>query len=223
MSAGFTWPRNGRGCRGWLPPRAARAVVAAVLPQVHGGGWIATQIPRHTWPTEAGCAVAGGRCRSRRKAVEAPDRTNSRLRTPHCSSCCTEPVPGFGGRRTRRRRPAPHLTTRTAGPLSARAAGSGWFRSAVRWKAVGDYLSADGRLDRSVRRPGPALLLNARGDRLSRLSAFAAPGAAERAGLGEEISPHTRDTFATHLLDGATSGAELLGHASVTTTCCTRR
>ena len=69
----------------------------------------------------------------------------------------------------------------------------------------------------------PALLLNARGGRLSRQSAWTVlRSAALRAGLTAEISPHTlRHSFATHLLDGGADVRvvqELLGHASVTTT-----
>jgi integrase/recombinase XerD len=69
----------------------------------------------------------------------------------------------------------------------------------------------------------PALLLNARGGRLSRQSAWSVlRAAAERAGLSVEVSPHTlRHSFATHLLDGGADVRvvqELLGHASVTTT-----
>lgn len=72
-------------------------------------------------------------------------------------------------------------------------------------------------------RGGPALFLNQRGARLSRQSAWAIiRRAAERAGLGEHVSPHTlRHSFATHLLDGGADVRvvqELLGHASVTTT-----
>jgi len=69
----------------------------------------------------------------------------------------------------------------------------------------------------------PALFLNLRGGRLSRQGAWAAMRtAAERAGLGLTVSPHTlRHSFATHLLDGGADVRvvqELLGHASVTTT-----
>lgn len=68
-----------------------------------------------------------------------------------------------------------------------------------------------------------ALLVNARGGRLSRQSAWAVlHGAAVRAGLAEAVSPHTlRHSFATHLLEGGADVRvvqELLGHASVVTT-----
>jgi integrase/recombinase XerD len=69
----------------------------------------------------------------------------------------------------------------------------------------------------------PALFLNQRGGRLTRQGAWAAiHAAAERARLGDKVSPHTlRHSFATHLLDGGADVRvvqELLGHASVTTT-----
>lgn len=72
-------------------------------------------------------------------------------------------------------------------------------------------------------RPSPALLLNSRGQRLSRQSAYnVLRKAGEAARLPVEVSPHTlRHSFATHLLDGGADVRvvqELLGHASVTTT-----
>lgn len=68
-----------------------------------------------------------------------------------------------------------------------------------------------------------ALWVNQRGGRLSRQSAWTVlKGAAARANLAQEVSPHTlRHSFATHLLDGGADirvVQELLGHASVTTT-----
>jgi integrase/recombinase XerD len=72
-------------------------------------------------------------------------------------------------------------------------------------------------------RGSAALLLNARGARLSRQSAFhVLRAAAETAGVSREVSPHTlRHCFATHLLAGGADVRvvqELLGHASVATT-----
>jgi integrase/recombinase XerD len=69
----------------------------------------------------------------------------------------------------------------------------------------------------------PALLLNVRGSRLSRQSAWQVlRDAADKIGLAQGISPHTlRHSFATHLLEGGAdvrTVQELLGHASVTTT-----
>lgn len=89
--------------------------------------------------------------------------------------------------------------------------------------AVSAYL-VRGRPELVRRGPGgPALLLNARGGRLSRQSAWnLLRAAAEKAGIRRDVSPHTlRHSFATHLLDGGAdvrSVQELLGHASVSTT-----
>jgi integrase/recombinase XerD len=69
----------------------------------------------------------------------------------------------------------------------------------------------------------PALFVGPRGARLSRQSAWLViRAAAEKAGIAEDVSPHTlRHSFATHLLAGGAdvrTVQELLGHASVTTT-----
>lgn len=69
----------------------------------------------------------------------------------------------------------------------------------------------------------PALFLNLRGKRISRVSLWqVVRTAGERAGVSQEVSPHTlRHSFATHLLDGGADirvVQEMLGHASVTTT-----
>jgi integrase/recombinase XerD len=72
-------------------------------------------------------------------------------------------------------------------------------------------------------RATPKLFLGVRGAPLSRQSAWLViRHAAERAGLGAHVSPHTlRHSFATHLLQGGADVRvvqELLGHASVATT-----
>ena len=69
----------------------------------------------------------------------------------------------------------------------------------------------------------PALFLGIRGQRLSRQNAWLIiKAAAQKSGIGVEISPHTfRHSFATHLLEGGADVRvvqELLGHSSVATT-----
>ncbi len=90
-------------------------------------------------------------------------------------------------------------------------------------RAVEDYLVRSRPVLAAAGSGTPALLLNARGGRLSRQSAWTVlRAAATRAALAVEVSPHTlRHSFATHLLDGGADVRvvqELLGHASVTTT-----
>lgn len=75
-----------------------------------------------------------------------------------------------------------------------------------------------------ISRGTPAVFLSARGNRLSRQSAWTIlQEAARRAGIDPAVvSPHVlRHSYATHLLDGGADVRvvqELLGHASVTTT-----
>lgn len=113
-------------------------------------------------------------------------------------------------------------------PVGLRLFGKG---SKERWVPVGSYAREALRAYLTRARPGlvakgkgsPALLVNSRGGRLSRQSAWTIlRTTAERAGITAEVSPHTlRHSYATHLLEGGADVRvvqELLGHASVTTT-----
>ncbi len=94
--------------------------------------------------------------------------------------------------------------------------------------ALRDWFARGGRPlmepDRWARRgDAEAVLLNARGGRLSRQGAWAIVRAhGERVGLGDRLSPHVlRHSCATHMLDHGADiriVQELLGHASISTT-----
>ena len=80
-----------------------------------------------------------------------------------------------------------------------------------------------GRPRLAGRRPSPALLLNQRGGRWSRVSVWTlVKKAGAAAGLPATVSPHTlRHSYATHLLEGGADlrvVQELLGHADISTT-----
>ena len=88
--------------------------------------------------------------------------------------------------------------------------------------ALDDYLVRT-RPSLNKRSQENALFLNARGTRLSRVSAWeVVKRAADLADVKQMVTPHTfRHSFATHLLDGGADirvVQELLGHSSVTTT-----
>ena len=88
--------------------------------------------------------------------------------------------------------------------------------------AIDDYLVRT-RPNLVKRTNENALILNNRGGRLSRVSAWeVVRQAASKANLESKVTPHVfRHSYATHLLDGGADirvVQELLGHASVTTT-----
>lgn len=89
-------------------------------------------------------------------------------------------------------------------------------------EALGGYIE-HGRPQLQSKRSDTALFLNRRGTHLTRQGFWTIlKGAAARAGITTNISPHTlRHSFATHLLRGGAPlrhVQELLGHSSITTT-----
>jgi len=88
--------------------------------------------------------------------------------------------------------------------------------------AVSTYLhTLRPSLDRG--KSGGRLLLNARGEPLSRVGAWGVvKRCARRAGITKRVTPHTlRHSFATHLLEGGAdlrAVQEMLGHADLSTT-----
>jgi integrase/recombinase XerD len=89
-------------------------------------------------------------------------------------------------------------------------------------RALSHYLET-GRPRLLGARRSPALFVNRRGGRLSRVSVWAVvKKAAQDADVTAGVTPHTlRHTYATHLLEGGADlrvVQELLGHAAITTT-----
>ncbi len=89
-------------------------------------------------------------------------------------------------------------------------------------EAVNKYIQ-QGRMPLLKEKLSPALFLNVRGGRLSRVSVWTIlKKAARDAQLPADMSPHTlRHSYATHLLEGGADlrvVQELLGHADISTT-----
>ncbi|MCE1200595.1 MAG: site-specific tyrosine recombinase XerD [Bacteroidia bacterium] len=90
-------------------------------------------------------------------------------------------------------------------------------------KALNVYLGQVRVHQKTGRKSGDVVFLNARGNALSRQMVFLIiKDLAAAAGINKNISPHTfRHSFATHLLEGGAdlrAVQQMLGHASITTT-----
>jgi integrase/recombinase XerD len=88
--------------------------------------------------------------------------------------------------------------------------------------AIKNYLTRNRNALVNTKKPNSSLLLNAKGNRLSRQSIWQIVNDVSNAVGETELTPHTlRHAFATHLLEGGADVRvvqELLGHSSVNTT-----
>lgn len=88
--------------------------------------------------------------------------------------------------------------------------------------AIENYLTRCRNSLVNVKKPSSALILNAKGNRLSRQSIWEAVNKVALDNKIDDLSPHSlRHAFATHLLEGGADVRvvqELLGHSSVNTT-----
>lgn len=88
--------------------------------------------------------------------------------------------------------------------------------------AIENYLTRSRNSLVNLKRPSAALILNAKGSRLTRQSIWQVVNKVAMNNKIEDLSPHSlRHAFATHLLEGGADVRvvqELLGHSSVNTT-----
>lgn len=91
-------------------------------------------------------------------------------------------------------------------------------------KQIGLYIEGVRNKMKNIKKADmDTLFLNRRGAKLTRIMVFlVVKEAAEAAGIGKNISPHTfRHSFATHLIEGGAdlkAVQDMLGHESITTT-----
>ncbi|MDN5725517.1 MAG: site-specific tyrosine recombinase XerD, partial [Propionibacteriales bacterium] len=214
--------REGRPARGPLPARAPLAVSSTARAVVAVRSFHRFAVEEGETEVDVAVPVQPPRGTRRlpkaisvdevRRLLEVPDRTTP---TGLRDALLFELLYGTGARITEILDLDVDDVTRllddTSGTLGLRLVGKGDKERIVPVGSYARQACADwlvrGRpvlAEKARRGSGPALLLNARGTRLSRQTAWnTLQSAAEAAELAVHISPHTlRHSFATHMLDG---------------------